>query len=151
MLLVPQYKIEEQFKMSPDSIVKTPSTINAISNNFVSRKNYYSKPSFVDVQLEERNYQLAASYDGSSFYEWNIDRTSENQIINLLHEMMMTANAYGIKTNNFDFYVASALVIGFTSLLKGQWDHYLSQNDREYILNVKTDNNQRRRNISPNL
>ena len=57
--------------MSPDSIVKTPSTINAISNNFVSRKNYYSKPSFPDVQLEERNYQLAASYDGSSFYEWN--------------------------------------------------------------------------------
>ena len=105
--------------MSPDSIVKTPSTINAISNNFVSRKNYYSKPSFVDVQLEERNYQLAASYDGSSFYEWNIDRTSENQIINLLHEMMMTANAYGIKTNNFDFYDAGALVIGFTGLLKG--------------------------------
>ena len=58
--------------MSPDSIVKPPSTINAISNNFVSRKNYYSKPSFVDVQLEERNYQLAASYDGSSFYEWKM-------------------------------------------------------------------------------
>ena len=57
--------------MSPDSIVKPPVTVNAISNNFVSRKDYYSKPSFPDVQLEERNYQLAASYDGSSFYEWN--------------------------------------------------------------------------------
>ena len=40
-------KIEEQFKMSLDSIVKPPSTINAISNNFVSRKNYYSKPIFL--------------------------------------------------------------------------------------------------------
>ena len=76
---------------------------------------------------------------------------SEHQIINLLHEIIVAANAYRIKTSNFDFYVASALVIGFTSLLKGQWDHYLSQNDREYILNVKKDNNQRRKNISPNL
>ena len=50
--------------MFPDS---NPSTINAISNNFVSRKNYYSKPSFPDVQLEEKNYQLAVSYDGNSF------------------------------------------------------------------------------------
>ena len=105
--------------MIPDSTVKTPSTINAISNNFVSRKNYYSKPSFLDVQLEERNYQLVASYDDSSFYEWNIDGMSEHQIINLLHEMMMVANAYRIKTSNSDFHVASALVIGFTSLLKG--------------------------------
>ena len=45
-------KIEEQFKMSPDSIVKPSTTVNAISNNFVSRKNYYSKPYFPDVQLE---------------------------------------------------------------------------------------------------
>ena len=57
--------------MSPDSIEKPPATVNEISNNFVSRKNYYSKPYFPDVQLEYINYQLAASYDGSSFYEWN--------------------------------------------------------------------------------
>ena len=79
------------------------------------------------------------------------DEMSEHQIINLLHEIMVAANAYRIKTSNFNFYVASALVIGFTSLLKGWWHHYLSQNDREYILNVKKDNNQRRKNISPNL
>ena len=91
--------------MAPYSIVKTPLTINAISNNFVSRKNYYSKPSFPDVQLEERNYQLVASYDGSSFYEWNIDGMSEHQIINLLHEMMMAVSAYRIKTSNSDFHV----------------------------------------------
>ena len=60
-------KIEEQFKMSPGSLVNPPSTINAISNNFVSKQNYYSKPFFPDVQFEEINYQLATSYDGSSF------------------------------------------------------------------------------------
>ena len=104
-------KIEEQFKMSHDSIVKPPTTVNAISNNFVSRKNYYSKPYFSDVQLEKINYQLAASYDGSSFYEWNIDGISEHQIINLLREMVMVANAYRIKTNNYDFHAIGALVI----------------------------------------
>ena len=44
---------------------------------------------------------------------------SEHQIINLLHEIMVAANAYRIKTSNFDFYDAGALVIGFTGLLKG--------------------------------
>ena len=101
------------------SLDSNPSTINAISNNFGSRKNYYSKPSFPDVQLEERNYQLVVSYDGSSFYEWNIDGMSEHQIINLLYEMMMVANAYRIKTSNSNFYAVGALVIGFTGLLKG--------------------------------
>ena len=51
--------------------------------------------------------------------------------------MMMVANAYRIKTSNYDFHAAGALVIGFIGLLKGWWDHYLSQNDREYILNAK--------------
>ena len=50
------------------SLDSNPSTINAISNNFVNRKNYHSKPSFPDVQLEERNYQLVAIYNGCSFY-----------------------------------------------------------------------------------
>ena len=40
-------KIEKQFKISLDSIVKTSFIINVISNNFVSRKNYYSKPIFL--------------------------------------------------------------------------------------------------------
>ena len=63
----------------------------------------------------------------------------------------MVADDYRIKTNNSNFHAIGALVIGFTGLLKGQWDHYLIQNDIEYILNTKKDNNQRRRNISPNL
>ena len=53
--------------MSPDSIVKPPTTVNAIFNNFLGRKNYYSKPFFPYVQSEERNYQLDVSYDGNSF------------------------------------------------------------------------------------
>ena len=44
---------------------------------------------------------------------------SEHQIVNLLHEMMMAANAYKIKTNNSNHHAARTLVIGFTDLLKG--------------------------------
>ena len=39
-------KLEKQFKMSPDSIVKPPLIINAISNNFVSRKKLLFKTLF---------------------------------------------------------------------------------------------------------
>ena len=74
--------------MSSDSIVKTLSTINAIFNNFISKKNYYLKPYFSHVKLEKRNYQLTANYNGNNFYEWNIDKMSEHQITNLLHKMM---------------------------------------------------------------
>ena len=62
---------------------------------------------------------------------------SEDQIINLLHEMMMVDNTYRIKTSNSNFHTIDALVIGFIGFLKGWWEHYLSQNDREYILNAK--------------
>ena len=50
--------------------------------------------------------------------------------------MMMAATTYRIKTNNSNFYVVGALVIGFASLLKGWWDNYLSQTDKEYILRI---------------
>ena len=49
----------------------------------------------------------------------------------------MAATTYRIKTNNSNFYVVGALVIGFASLLKRWQDHYLSQTDKEYILNTK--------------
>ena len=104
--------------MSLDSVVTLPSTINAISTNFANRKKLLFKAFFLDVQLEEINYQLDASYDDSSFYEWNIDGMSEHQIINFLHEIMMAANAYRIKIDNYNFHAIGALVIGFIGLLK---------------------------------
>ena len=44
------------------------------------------------------------------FYEWNIDRKNEYQIINLLYEMMMIVNVYRIKTSNSNFRVIGVLV-----------------------------------------
>ena len=64
------------------------------------------------------------------WYEW----TSNNEPTSWNND---GCYAYRTKTNNYDFHVVGGLLIGFTNLLKGWWDHYLSQNDREYILNVK--------------
>ena len=83
--------------------------------------------------LEERDFQSPCNYDGTSFYEWNVDGQSEHQILNLLQQMLMAANAYKLRNNNSDHSAANALVIGFTGLLKGYWDHCLSHNDRDYI------------------
>ena len=82
--------------------------------------------------LEERDFQLPCYYDGTSFYEWNVEGLSEPQIINLLKQKLMAANAYKLRNNNSDHSAANALVIGFIGLLKGWWDHYLSHNDRDY-------------------
>ena len=83
--------------------------------------------------LEERDFQSPSNYDGTSFYEWNVDGLSEHHITNLLQQMLMEANAYKLIINNSDHSAANALVIGFTGLLKGWWDHYLSLNVRIYI------------------
>ena len=53
-------KIEEQFKMTSYSIINLLSTINAISNNFVSKNNYYSKPFFSRYTI--RRKKLSISY-----------------------------------------------------------------------------------------
>lgn len=42
--------------------------------------------------------------------------------------------AYKTKSNIFDHVVAQALVAGFTSQLKDQWDHYLDKFVRNKIL-----------------
>ncbi|CAL5197882.1 unnamed protein product [Lathyrus oleraceus] len=40
-------------------------------------QNYYPRPSFADVQFEERSSLVENSYSGESILEWNIDDASE--------------------------------------------------------------------------
>ena len=87
--------------------------------------------------LEERDFQSPCNYDGTSFYGWNVDGLSEHRIINLLQQMLMAVNAYKLRNKNSDHSAANALVIEFTGLLKGWWDHYLILNDTEYKLEAK--------------
>ncbi|KAL4628609.1 hypothetical protein ACB092_05G252200 [Castanea dentata] len=66
-------------------------------------------------------------------YEWNIDGMSECEIINLLHEMTLLTNVYK-NHGKHDHQIAHLIVTGFTGQLKGWWDHYLNNDDRNEIL-----------------
>ncbi|KAK2414332.1 hypothetical protein QL285_036935 [Trifolium repens] len=63
-------------------------------------RNYYPRPSFADVQFEERNSFIGDSYSGDCIIEWNIDGASEQHILNIIQNMTMAATAFKIKKNS---------------------------------------------------
>ncbi|MBT1595296.1 hypothetical protein, partial [Klebsiella pneumoniae] len=78
-------------------------------------------------------YYPQSKYDGTSIYEWNIDGMSEYQIFNLFSEMIMVSTAY-IKQNKVSQQATlNMITLGFTGQLKGWWDNYLSELDKELI------------------
>nr|KYP66817.1 polyprotein [Cajanus cajan] len=59
---------------------------------------------------------------------------TEHQILRKTHEMSMAASAYRAKHN--ELQTVKLLIAGFTGSLKGWWDNYLTQDQRNYILTV---------------
>ena len=68
--------------------------------------------------LKKDNF-VNSSYSPDLIHEWIIDGMSKYEIIN-----------HGKQ----DPQIAHLIVIGFTSQLKGWWDHYLNNDDRNQIL-----------------
>ncbi|KAI3712933.1 hypothetical protein L1987_71503 [Smallanthus sonchifolius] len=98
------------------------------------RKYYYPRPTPQDVLIEEQEYIVNNSYSGKMIYEWNIDGQSEGQIYNTVHRMLMYSTI--CKNNNNSIKTIAGMIIsGFTGQLKGWWDNYLSQPDKDKILN----------------
>ena len=62
-------------------------------------KNWYSRPTPLDMQFEERVFQTQFSVSADKLYEWNIDDLSEQEIINKMSHMSMVGIAY---QNNHD-------------------------------------------------
>lgn len=85
-----------------DYIIKTfqdnkEPNINAIKHTVRPIKNFYPRPTFPDMQIEERGRYHQASYHGGTIYEWNIDGMTQYQILNTLQEMTMVSSAYQTK------------------------------------------------------
>jgi hypothetical protein len=80
-------------------------------------RNWYSKPTPSDIQFEERELGIRATYTADALYEWNIDGLSEYEILNVFHEMMMVANVYK-GANRSDHQVASSLITDSLEHLK---------------------------------
>ena len=86
-------------------------------------RNYYPRPTFPDMQFEERNQYTQASYTNGTIYEWNIDGMAEYNILTKLQEMTMVSTAYKLNNRLPDHAVAQTIVAGFTGQLKGWWDN----------------------------
>ena len=97
------------------------------------KKNWYPKPTPLDLQFEERHTFVNSSYSLDLIYEWNIDGMLEYEIINLLCEMTLLTNVYK-NHGKLDHQIAHLIVTGFTSQLKGWWDNYLNNDNRLKIL-----------------
>ena len=76
-------------------------------------------------------------YNSKGIYEWNIDGSSEHEIPNIVHEMMMASTAYS--KENEDHLVVQFLIAGFTGVLRGWWDNMLNENERNYIQTSKNE------------
>ena len=99
-------------------------------------KNWYSKPTPPDMQFEERYFQTQFSVSANKIYEWNVDGLSEQEIINKMAHMSMVKIAC-LNNHNLDHSeIVDLLVIGFSGILRGWWDSYLSEDSRESIKHV---------------
>ncbi|KAH9792314.1 hypothetical protein KPL71_004069 [Citrus sinensis] len=90
-----------------------------------------------DLTIDNRPSALnQARYNASSVYEWNIDGMSEYNILGLLQQMTMAANAYKTQSGTSDKAIAEILIAGFTGQLKGWWDHILTKLQQLDIFNA---------------
>ena len=109
------------FKEPPNQIV-----MRIIHNQEALRtKNYYPRPTYPNMQYEERNQYTQASYTSGTIYEWNIDGMTEYNILTKLQEMTMISTTYKLHNRLLDHAIAQTIFVGFTGQLKGWWDNYL--------------------------
>ncbi|KAH9792264.1 hypothetical protein KPL71_004051 [Citrus sinensis] len=96
-----------------------------------------------DLTIDNRPSALnQARYNASSVYERNIDGMSEYNVLGVLQQMTMAANAYKTQSGTSDKAIAEILIAGFTGQLKGWWDHLLTKLQQLDILNaIQTDEN----------
>ncbi|GAV71879.1 LOW QUALITY PROTEIN: zf-CCHC domain-containing protein, partial [Cephalotus follicularis] len=126
-------EIETSSNDSVQEITKHLSTTKIDPLKIDSLTSYYYRPTYPDLQIEERGKFTQASYQSGTIYEWNIDGMNEYHIIKKLQKMTMVSNAHKIR-NNSDKVVANILIVGFTGQIKGWWDNVLTTQQQTEIL-----------------
>ena len=82
-------------------------------------KNWYFKPTPLDMQFEERSFQTQFFVFADRIYEWNIDGFSKQEIINKMAHMSMVIIAY-VNNHNLDHpEIVDLLITGFSGTLRG--------------------------------
>ena len=75
--------------------------------------NFYLRPTFPDMQYEERNQYTQASYTSGTIYVWNIDGMTDYNILTKLQEITMVSTIYKLNNRFLNHVVAQTLVVGF--------------------------------------
>ncbi|KAK2976497.1 hypothetical protein RJ640_001042 [Escallonia rubra] len=128
--------IGSESEIEPDKLEQQFITTIGASNSRPPHRNYYTRPTPVDMQLEGNNFSNPSSFNGSSIYEWNLDGMTDYQVITLLQHMLMAANsARNRNLGESEAVIARYLIAGFTGQLRGWWDFYLTPTDQNNILN----------------
>ncbi|KAK2975741.1 hypothetical protein RJ640_022747 [Escallonia rubra] len=135
--------IGSESEIEPDKLEKQFISAIGATNSRPPLRNYYTRPTPVDMQLEEKNFSNPSSFNGSSIYEWNLDGMTDYQVITLLQHMLMAANsARNRNLGESEAVIARYLIAGFTGQLRGWWDFYLTSTDQNNILNsIKIESN----------
>lgn len=82
------------------------------------------------MQYEEERSQM--SYHPEMLYDWNLDGLTEWQTYNLLNKMGIAISIYR-SIGKSDREAAEMIISCFTGVLKGWWDHMLTDTDRQNI------------------
>ena len=136
----------DELKISKINTIKNDEEqINKINKGGFARqyptsRNFYNRPTLPDIQFEEWELEHPSAFDGNGITEWNIDGMTDHQILRKTHEITMAASAYRVKHS--EEQTIKLIVAGFTGILKGWWDNYLSPENRLYITTcVKNEEN----------
>lgn len=108
--------------------------INRLKWGKVKNQPYYHRPSPIDAQFENRAFNDGIQFNGEYICEWNLDGLTDYQIIVLLKQMTMFAQAARIKANS-EKRITQALASGFVGQLGLWWDNLLSSEVKESIFN----------------
>ena len=112
---------EISFEVEVDELIKIffkesqDQGVSRIVNNQETPKtmNFYLRPTFPDMQYEERNQYTQASYTSGTIYVWNIDGMTEYNILTKLQEITMVSTTYKLNNRFLNHVVAQTLVVGF--------------------------------------
>ena len=85
--------VSEKFTKNLKNSEQEIKQINKLKTWHKISKNFYQRPTPLDLQFEERQ-QKQNSYNNCDIYSWNIDGLSEHEILVVLRKMQMAATAY---------------------------------------------------------
>jgi hypothetical protein len=128
--------IDQLTTMFADHSLNEKADINTVYTKRAIDKIYYDRPSPQDLLFEETEDFVQNSYSCRSIYEWNIDGLNDRQIVTVTQKMLMYATICK-QQGNPDRNIAIFITVGFVGQLRGWWDFYLTEVQKEEILSHK--------------